>query len=58
MHTFGKHAAYDDEPWEDHRRGRDAVRDYKSFVEMTFLVKLSSTPPHQISEQAFAADSP
>jgi steroid delta-isomerase-like uncharacterized protein len=28
MQTFGNQAAYDDEPWDDHRRGRDAVKDY------------------------------
>ncbi|HEY7105818.1 MAG TPA: ester cyclase [Acidimicrobiia bacterium] len=28
MGTFGLDATYDDEPWNDHRRGRDAVRDY------------------------------
>lgn len=28
MQTFGNQAAYDDEPWDDHRRGRAAVQDY------------------------------
>ena len=28
MRTFGDQAAYDDEPWGDHRRGIDAVKDY------------------------------
>jgi len=28
MGTFGDQAAYDDEPWGDHRRGIDAVKDY------------------------------
>ena len=28
MRTFGEEAAYDDEPWEDHRRGLEAVRAY------------------------------
>jgi steroid delta-isomerase-like uncharacterized protein len=28
MATFGDDARYDDEPWNDHRRGRDAVRTY------------------------------
>ncbi|MER3447454.1 MAG: hypothetical protein C4291_11725 [Candidatus Dadabacteria bacterium] len=28
MQTFGEQAAYDDEPWEDHRRGHEAVRAY------------------------------
>ncbi len=28
MLTFGEQAAYDDEPWEDHCRGREAVRIY------------------------------
>jgi len=30
MATFGIDARYDDEPWEDHRAGRDAVRLYYS----------------------------
>jgi steroid delta-isomerase-like uncharacterized protein len=28
MATFGKDARYDDEPWKDHRTGRDGVRSY------------------------------
>jgi steroid delta-isomerase-like uncharacterized protein len=28
MATFGSQAAYDDEPWNDHRRGLNEVRDY------------------------------
>jgi steroid delta-isomerase-like uncharacterized protein len=28
MATFGASARYDDEPWEDHRTGRDGVRSY------------------------------
>jgi steroid delta-isomerase-like uncharacterized protein len=28
MGTFGEQASYDDEPWEDHRRGIEAVRTY------------------------------
>lgn len=28
MATFGMEARYDDEPWEDHRTGRGAVRSY------------------------------
>lgn len=28
MTTFGTEARYDDEPWEDHRIGREAVRSY------------------------------
>jgi steroid delta-isomerase-like uncharacterized protein len=28
MATFGKDARYDDEPWGDHRTGRDGVRSY------------------------------
>jgi steroid delta-isomerase-like uncharacterized protein len=28
MATFGLEARYDDEPWDDHRIGRDAVRSY------------------------------
>jgi len=28
MTTFGDQAAYDDEPWDDHRRGLDAVQAY------------------------------
>jgi steroid delta-isomerase-like uncharacterized protein len=28
MATFGNDASYDDEPWEDHRNGRDGVRTY------------------------------
>jgi len=28
MGTFGDQAAYDDEPWGDHRRGIDAIKDY------------------------------
>lgn len=28
MRTFGEQAAYDDEPWDDHRRGHEAVRSY------------------------------
>ncbi len=28
MRTFGEQASYDDEPWEDHRRGPEAVRAY------------------------------
>lgn len=28
MATFGMDARYDDEPWRDHRTGRDAVRSY------------------------------
>ena len=28
MATFGMSARYDDEPWEDHRTGRDGVRSY------------------------------
>ncbi|HKE58197.1 MAG TPA: nuclear transport factor 2 family protein, partial [Pyrinomonadaceae bacterium] len=28
MATFGNDAHYDDEPWEDHRHGRDGVRTY------------------------------
>ena len=28
MATFGADARYDDEPWEDHRKGRDGVRSY------------------------------
>ncbi len=28
MATFGMNARYDDEPWEDHRTGRDGVRSY------------------------------
>jgi len=28
MATFGLHARYDDEPWDDHRRGLDEVRSY------------------------------
>jgi len=30
MATFGKDARYDDEPWTDHRIGRDGVRSYYS----------------------------
>jgi len=30
MATFGMNARYDDEPWEDHRTGRDGVRSYYS----------------------------
>ena len=26
MATFGTEARYDDEPWDDHRTGRDGVR--------------------------------
>src|SRR6266550_3188250 len=28
MATFGMDASYDDEPWADHRTGRDGVRSY------------------------------
>jgi tellurite resistance protein len=28
MATFGTTARYDDEPWDDHRRGLDGVRSY------------------------------
>jgi steroid delta-isomerase-like uncharacterized protein len=28
MDTFGDNASYDDEPWNEHHRGRDAVRSY------------------------------
>jgi hypothetical protein len=28
MATFGDGPRYDDEPWADHRRGRDGVRSY------------------------------
>ncbi|HXG97332.1 MAG TPA: nuclear transport factor 2 family protein, partial [Gemmatimonadales bacterium] len=28
MATFGMDARYDDEPWGDHRSGRDGVRSY------------------------------
>lgn len=28
METFGEAARYDDEPWGDHRVGRDGVRSY------------------------------
>src|SRR5438046_6270336 len=28
MRTFGEQASYDDEPWDDHRRGPEAVRAY------------------------------
>ena len=28
MGTFGPEASYDDEPWDEHPRGRDAVRRY------------------------------
>jgi len=28
MATFGNEARYDDEPWQDHRTGRDGVRSY------------------------------
>jgi steroid delta-isomerase-like uncharacterized protein len=28
MDTFGPDASYDDEPWDEHPRGRDAVRSY------------------------------
>ena len=28
MATFGSEARFDDEPWEDHRTGRDGVRSY------------------------------
>lgn len=28
MDTFGEEARYDDEPWGDHRRGRNGVRSY------------------------------
>ena len=28
MTTFGAEARYDDEPWDDHRSGRDGVRSY------------------------------
>jgi ketosteroid isomerase-like protein len=28
LRTFGEEASYDDEPWEDHRRGAEAVRAY------------------------------
>jgi steroid delta-isomerase-like uncharacterized protein len=28
MQTFGAHARYDDEPWSDHRVGRNAVQTY------------------------------
>src|SRR5215468_823332 len=28
MATFGREARYDDEPWDDHRTGRDGVRGY------------------------------
>jgi steroid delta-isomerase-like uncharacterized protein len=28
MDTFGPEASYDDEPWDEHPRGRDAVRSY------------------------------
>ena len=30
MATFGNNARYDDEPWGDHRTGRDGVRSYYS----------------------------
>jgi steroid delta-isomerase-like uncharacterized protein len=30
MATFGADARYDDEPWNDHRLGRDSVRSYYS----------------------------
>ena len=30
MATFGAAARYDDEPWDDHRQGRDGVRSYYS----------------------------
>src|SRR5206468_8100571 len=30
MATFGMETRYDDEPWRDHRNGRDAVRSYYS----------------------------
>jgi steroid delta-isomerase-like uncharacterized protein len=30
MATFGSEARYDDEPWGDHREGRDGVRSYYS----------------------------
>jgi steroid delta-isomerase-like uncharacterized protein len=30
MATFGTDARYDDEPWKDHRTGRDGVRSYYS----------------------------
>src|SRR5215472_1142609 len=30
MATFGTNARYDDEPWADHRLGRDGVRSYYS----------------------------
>jgi steroid delta-isomerase-like uncharacterized protein len=32
MATFGEDAHYDDEPWDDHRSGRDGVRSY--YVEL------------------------
>src|SRR5678815_5897904 len=32
METFGTEARYDDEPWADHRTGRDGVRSY--YVEL------------------------
>jgi len=32
MGTFGAEARYDDEPWDDHRAGRDGVRSY--YVEL------------------------
>src|ERR671918_583376 len=28
LQTFGTDARYDDDPWDDHRVGRDAVRSY------------------------------
>ncbi len=50
MATFGERARYDDEPWDDHYEGRDAV--YRYYKDM-----LAALPDLHIDiEQQFAAE--
>jgi steroid delta-isomerase-like uncharacterized protein len=46
MATFGAEARYDDEPWQDHRLGLDAVRSYYTGL-LTSLPDLSIAVRHR-----------
>ncbi len=52
METFGSEARYDDEPWADHRSGRDAVRSYYTEL-MSALPDLSI----EVQQKHVAAES-
>src|SRR5262245_40145014 len=52
MATFGNDARYDDEPWHDHRTGRDGVRSY--YIE---LMKALPDLEIDVKQQHCAAES-